>query len=153
MWDAPDLRILYDLQVLPIFDHAHPVIIKLSLPFLNLCQHAKKSAHFINSLSWDTADSRVPWSTPRPFLTTTTQKQTFQPDLLRNWDKNQKWMPNNAAHHGWAMEKKYNMYSDGLKQPFPNFLFSTSAISYLIFFPEIKTKIQSFTIFHIYYHW
>ena len=91
MWDAPDFRVPYDLKVLPIFDHAHPIIIKLTLAFLNLYQHAKKSAHFINSLSWDAADFRVQWSKrPHPFLTTTTQKQTFQPDLLRNWNKKSK---------------------------------------------------------------
>ena len=76
MWDQSDFRVLYDLKVLPIFDHAHPIIITLTLVFLNLYQHVKKSAHFINSLSWDTADFRVPWSKrPRPFLTTATQKQ------------------------------------------------------------------------------
>ena len=51
---------------------------KLTLAFLNVYQHAKKSAHFINSLSLsrDTADFRVPWSErPCPFLTTATQKK------------------------------------------------------------------------------
>ena len=91
MWDAPDFRVPYDLNFIPIFDHAHPIITKLTLAFLNLYQHAKKSAHFSNPLSWDAADLRVPWSKrPHPFLTTTTQKQTFQPDLLRNWDKKSK---------------------------------------------------------------
>ena len=42
---------IYDLNVLPIFNHAHPTITKLILAFLNVYQHAKKSAHFINSLS------------------------------------------------------------------------------------------------------
>ena len=75
MWDAPDFRVPYDLNFIPIFDHAHPIITKLPLAFLNLYQHAKKSAHFINSLSWDTADFRVSWSKrPHPFLTTATQK-------------------------------------------------------------------------------
>ena len=75
MWDVPDFRFPYDLKILPIFDHAHPIITKLTLAFLNLYQHAKKSAHFINSLSWDTADFRVSWSKrPHPFLTTATQK-------------------------------------------------------------------------------
>ena len=148
-----DFRVLYDPKVLPIFDHAHPIIIKLTLAFLNLYQHAQKSAHFINSLSWDIADFRVPWSKrPPPFLTTTTQKKTFQPDLLRNRDKKPKVMSDNAAQHGWAVGKKfkYNMCSDGLTQPFPNFLFSMTAIFYLFFFPEIKTKIQSC---HFYFHW
>ena len=57
MWDAPDFRVLYDLKVLPIFDHAHPLIIKLTLAFLNFYQHAKTSAHFINLLSWETVGS------------------------------------------------------------------------------------------------
>ena len=70
MWDAPDFRVPYDLKVLPIFDHAHPIIIKLTLAFLNFYQHAKKSVHFINSLSFDTADFRVLLSKrPFPFLT------------------------------------------------------------------------------------
>ena len=91
MWDAPDFRVPYNLKVLPIFDHAHLIIIKLTLAFLNLYQHATKSAHFINSFSWDTADFKVPWSKrPHLFLTTTTQKQTFQPDLLRKRDKKSK---------------------------------------------------------------
>ena len=148
-----DFRVLYDPKVLPIFDHADPIIIKLTLAFLNLYQHAQKSAHFINSLSWDIADFRVPWSKrPPPFLTTTTQKKTLQPDLLRNRDKKPKVMSDNAAQHGWAVGKKfkYNMCSDGLTQPFPNFLFSMTAIFYLVFFPEIKTKIQSC---HFYFHW
>ena len=76
MWDAPDFRVPYDLKVLPIFDHAHPIIIKLTLAFLNLYQHAKKSAHFINSFYWDTTDFRVQWSKrPHRFLTTITQTQ------------------------------------------------------------------------------
>ena len=91
MWDAPDFRVPYNLKVLPIFDHAHLIIIKLTLAFLNLYQHATKSAHFINSFSWDTADFKVPWSKrPHLFLTTTTQKQTFQTDLLRKRDKKSK---------------------------------------------------------------
>ena len=45
MWNAPDFRVPYNLEVLPIFDHAHLIIIKLTLAFLNLYQHAKKSAH------------------------------------------------------------------------------------------------------------
>ena len=56
MWDAYDFRLLYDIKVFQIFDHAHPIIIKLTLSFLNLYQHAKKWAHFINSLSWDISD-------------------------------------------------------------------------------------------------
>ena len=76
MWDAPDFRFPYDLKVLPIFDHTHPIITKLTLGFVNVYQHAKKSAHFINSLSWDTADFRAPWyKRPCQFLTTATQKQ------------------------------------------------------------------------------
>ena len=76
MWDAPDFRVPYDLNFILIFDHAHPIITKLTLAFLTLHQNAKKSAHFINSLSWDTADFRVPWfKTPPPFLTKATQKQ------------------------------------------------------------------------------
>ena len=63
MWDALDFRVPYDLKVLPIFNHAHPIITKLTLAFLNLYQQAKKSVHFISSLSWNTADFfRVPWS-------------------------------------------------------------------------------------------
>ena len=62
MWDAPDFGVPYDLKVLPVFDHAHRIITKLTLAFLNLYQHAKKSVHFINSLSRDTSDFRVPWS-------------------------------------------------------------------------------------------
>ena len=141
MWDAPDFRVPYDLKVLPIFDHAHPIIIKLTLAFLNLYQNAQKSAHFINSLSWDIADFRVSWSKrPLAFLTTTTQKKTFQPDLLRNRDKKPKVMSNNAAQHGWAAKKKfkYNMCSDDLTQPFPNFLFSMTAMFYFIFFQKLK---------------
>ena len=73
MWDETDFRVLYDLKVLPIFGHAHPIIIKLTLAFLNLDQHAKKPAHSINSPSWDTADFRVPSSKrPHPFLAITT---------------------------------------------------------------------------------
>ena len=90
MWDTPDFRVIYDLKFLPIFDHVHPIIIKLTF-FLNLYQNAKKSAHFINSFSWDTADFRVPWSKkPCSFFTTTTQQETFQPDLLRHQDKKSK---------------------------------------------------------------
>ena len=62
MWDASKFRVAFDLKVLPIFDYAHPVIFKLTLAFLLLYQHAKKLARFINSLSWDTAEFRVPWS-------------------------------------------------------------------------------------------
>ena len=91
MWDAPDFRVLYDLNFFPNFDHVHPIIIKLTLPFLNLYQHAKKLAHFINLLSWDIADFRAPQSErPHPFLTTTIPKQSFQPDLLRNRDTKSK---------------------------------------------------------------
>ena len=143
MWYPPDFRVLYDLKVLPIFDHAHSIIIKLTLAFLNLYQNAQKLAHFINSLSWDIADFRVSWSKrPLAFLTTTTQKKTFQPDLLRNRDKKPKVMSNNAAQHGWAARKKfkYNMCSDDLTQPFPNFLFSMTAIFYFIFFQKLKQK-------------
>ena len=51
MWDAPDFRVSYDLKVLHIFDHAHPIIIKLTLVFLNLYQHAKNQLLLsINSL-------------------------------------------------------------------------------------------------------
>ena len=47
---------------------------------------------------------------------------------------------------------KYKMCSDGLKQLFPNFLFSRRAIFYLFFFPEIKAKIQSFSfVLPLYY--
>ena len=60
MGDPRDFRVLYDLNFIPIFDHAHPIITKLTLAFLTLYQDAKKSAHFINSLSQDTADFRVP---------------------------------------------------------------------------------------------
>ena len=59
MWDAPDFRVAYDQKFLSIFDHAHPIIIKLTLAFLNFHQNAIKSAHFINSLSWDTADFMI----------------------------------------------------------------------------------------------
>ena len=73
MWDAPDFRVPYDLNFTPIFDHAHPIITKLTLAFVILYQDAKKNQLIINSLSWDTADVRVPWSKkPRPFLTTAT---------------------------------------------------------------------------------
>ena len=73
MWD---FRVQYDLKVLPIFDLAHPIITKLTLAFLNVYQHAKKLARFINSLSWDTEDFRVPWSKrPCPFLSKATQKE------------------------------------------------------------------------------
>ena len=41
MSDAPDFRVLYDLKVLPSFDHTHPIITKLTLAFLNLYQHKK----------------------------------------------------------------------------------------------------------------
>ena len=72
MWNAPDFIAPYDLNFIPIFDHAQPIITKLTLAFLNVYQHVKKSAHFINPHSWDTAYFRVPWSKrPRPFLTTT----------------------------------------------------------------------------------
>ena len=40
------------------------------------------------------------------FLTTATQKQTFQSDLLRIQDKKLKV---NAMNHGWVKEKKYKM--------------------------------------------
>ena len=62
MGDAPDFRVPHDLNFIPIFDNAHPIITKLTLAFLNLYQRAKKSVHFINSLSWDISDFRVPWS-------------------------------------------------------------------------------------------
>ena len=42
----------------------------------------------------------------------------------------------------------HKMCSDGLKQPFPNFLFSRRAI-FSFFLPEIKTKIQSFHFFTV----
>ena len=59
MWDAPDFRVPYDLNFIATqFDHANPIITKLTLAFLNLYQYAKKSVHFINSLSSDTADFR-----------------------------------------------------------------------------------------------
>ena len=51
MGDAPDFRVPHDLNFIPIFDNAHPIITKLTLAFLNLYQHVKKSVHFINSLS------------------------------------------------------------------------------------------------------
>ena len=57
----------------PIFDHAHPKIIKL-LAFLNSYQHAKNQPN--SSIhSWDTADFGVlrP-KRPYPFLITTIQK-------------------------------------------------------------------------------
>ena len=41
LWDTPVFRVQYDLKVLSIFDHAHPIIIKLTLVFLNLHKHAK----------------------------------------------------------------------------------------------------------------
>ena len=72
MWDAPGFR------VYGLYTHFWPcpIITKLTLAFLTLHQHAKKSAHFINPPTWDTADFRVPWSKrPHPFLTTATQKQ------------------------------------------------------------------------------
>ena len=76
MWDGPYFRVLYDLNYIPIFDHAHPIITKLALAFLNLYQHAKKSVHFINSISWDKADFTVPLSKRLPpFSTTATQKE------------------------------------------------------------------------------
>ena len=56
MWDAPDYKVPYDVNFIAIFDHAHQMITKLPLAFLTLYQHAKKSAHFIYSLSWDTAE-------------------------------------------------------------------------------------------------
>ena len=43
MLHAPDFRIPYDLKVLPSFDHAHTIIIKLTLAFLNFYEHAKKN--------------------------------------------------------------------------------------------------------------
>ena len=51
MWDTPDFRVPYDLKFLPAFEHTHPIIIKLTLAFLNLYQHTKNLAHFMNSLS------------------------------------------------------------------------------------------------------
>ena len=60
MWDAPDFRVPYDRNFIPIYEHGYPLITKLTLAFLNLYQNAKESANFINSLSWDTADSIVP---------------------------------------------------------------------------------------------
>ena len=55
-------------------------------------------------------------------------------------------MPNNAVYHGWAAGKKlkYKMCSDGLKQPFPNFLFSRTAIFYLFLFHKLK---QNYNLF------
>ena len=141
MWYPPDFRVLYDLKVLPIFDHAHPIVIKLTLAFLNLYQNAQKSAHFINSLSWDIADFRVSWSKrPLAFLTTTTQKKTFQPDLLRNRDKKPKVMSNNAAQH---VLRWLNTAFSKL------FVFNDSYVLFY-FFPEVKIKIQSC---HFYFHW
>ena len=48
------------LKIISLLYKETPVITKLTLPFVNAYQHAKKSAHFINSLSLDTADFRVP---------------------------------------------------------------------------------------------
>ena len=43
---APNFRVPFDVKVLPIFDRANPVIIKLTLAFLNLYQNAKKISSF-----------------------------------------------------------------------------------------------------------
>ena len=87
----------------------YPIITKLTLAlaFLTLYQHAKKSAYFINSLSWDTADFRVPQSKkPRLLLTTATQK--------------------NNNKHDWSLVKHlnvlhYNKYKSSC-ETFPNIL-------------------------------
>ena len=57
-------------------------------------------------------------------------------------------MPN-VVHHGWAAEKKLNtskMCLDGLKQLFPNFLFSRTLDSdiLLVFFRQFKQKCNLF---------
>ena len=44
--DAPDFRVPFELKVLPIFDHVHPITIKLTLAFLNLYQYEKKTSSF-----------------------------------------------------------------------------------------------------------
>ena len=44
------LDFMYDLKVLPIFDHAHPIITKLTLAFLNVYQHAKNQLILSHSL-------------------------------------------------------------------------------------------------------
>ena len=49
---------------------------------------------------------------------------------------------------GKRKKNKYKMCSDDLKQPFPNFLFSSRAIFFLFFLPEIKTKIRSFQFYY-----
>ena len=49
-------------------------------------------------------------------------------------------MPNNTAQHGWVAEKNLNVTC--AQMPFPNFLFSRTAIFYSFFFPEIKTMEQ-----------
>ena len=77
MWDTPDFRVPYDLKVLPIFNHAHPTIIKLTLVFLNLYQHAKnKLIISIHSLEIQQVSEFHDLKRPRPFLTTKTQKRT-----------------------------------------------------------------------------
>ena len=44
--DAPDFRVPFELKVLPILDHVHPITIKLTLAFLNLFQYEKKTSPF-----------------------------------------------------------------------------------------------------------
>ena len=47
---------------------------------------------------------------------------------------------------GVGQKVKCKMYSDGLKQPFANFLFSRIVVFYFFFFPEItKRKMQPFS--------
>ena len=61
-------------KALPIFDHAHPMIIKVTFTFpkfVSACKNQPNSSIH----SWDTIDFRVPRpKRPSPFLTTTIQK-------------------------------------------------------------------------------
>ena len=74
------------------------------------------------------------------FLTTATQKQTFQSDLLRIQDKKLKV---NATNHGWVMEKKYKMCIKCAHMS-SNSLFQTFSFQgqlyFIWFFQKLKKK-------------
>ena len=64
--DTADYRVPMTLNVTPIFDHAHPITIKVTFSFPEHILACKKSARFIHYHS----EIRVPCL----FLTTTNQK-------------------------------------------------------------------------------
>ena len=48
-WDISDYKVLITLKAAPIFDHAHPITIKVTFSFAEYVLACKKSARFIHS--------------------------------------------------------------------------------------------------------